>query len=571
MSHIGRWFRAKKSLYRRRVYYEDVYGRKNPEEDREGVHILDTDSESEAEITSPKRRVRDKTRTTLSNDNNQAMESIGERKGINPTINEVITIEDDDDSDVDELFIADLQRHAAENDDNQHIIGNNDQDEVDADFLAEVKKYASEPSGTSDAPSDSILAQIDQRAQEFADQSPLRPKNPEPVDRVDIQTMENSSEAVLEQPAEESAIVLSDSVNARARDDTTVSGITRRPVERIPRAHSWDSSQGSYYAYPEVEAADVHTSAGQDQERDSKVIDQAPAELHYDVESQNHEVIELENYESHNKADVQKAQPVAKDQDPPNTQQSGGLNNGRERNGFSTPLEVTKILSPKKGKRFGLFSARLSADIEPIAKSVYTEPPQRLRNLVNKRRREHEQKQEPEKRTRYNLRPHGQPARNHNGGPILAKRYVEADELDADINIRVEEPRDGQRRTRSMTTHKEARKPIPRSKAARKTAWSAMGITPRDRPHGARLSRQIVQVAIPKIDRSDWELMAVRTQSTAVNGIQASLGGEDGVAPALANNGWKRISEARNKKQSWDARVEIPSSRKRVLDVVLID
>lgn len=110
MPQIERWFRAKKSLHRKRVYYEDVYGRKNPEEEREGVHIIDSESDSDTEITNPKRRARDKTRTTLPNDTNQAMESIGKRKGMKPVVNEVITI-DDDDSDVDELFIADLKRH----------------------------------------------------------------------------------------------------------------------------------------------------------------------------------------------------------------------------------------------------------------------------------------------------------------------------------------------------------------------------------------------------------------------------------------------------------------------------
>jgi len=115
MPQIEHWFRAKKSLRRKRVYYEDIYGHKNPEEEIEGVDILASESDFEVEITSPKRRVRNKTGNTLRNDintvdNDQTMESNNGHRGMNPTVDEVITI-DDDDSDVDELFIADLQRH----------------------------------------------------------------------------------------------------------------------------------------------------------------------------------------------------------------------------------------------------------------------------------------------------------------------------------------------------------------------------------------------------------------------------------------------------------------------------
>ena len=115
MAQIEHWFRAKKSLRRKRVYYEDIHGYKNPEEEIEGVDILASESDFEVEITSPKRRVRNKTGNTLRNDintvdNDQTMESNNGHRGMNPTVDEVITI-DDDDSDVDELFIADLQRH----------------------------------------------------------------------------------------------------------------------------------------------------------------------------------------------------------------------------------------------------------------------------------------------------------------------------------------------------------------------------------------------------------------------------------------------------------------------------
>jgi hypothetical protein len=51
MPQIKAWFKAKKTLHnRRKVYYEDVYGYKNSEEDLEGVHILNSESDSGSEI-----------------------------------------------------------------------------------------------------------------------------------------------------------------------------------------------------------------------------------------------------------------------------------------------------------------------------------------------------------------------------------------------------------------------------------------------------------------------------------------------------------------------------------------
>ena len=381
---------------------------------------------------------------------------------------------------------------------------------------------------SSDAQDDDVLAQIDQRgnaairsyrychrakssiAQKFADQSPLGPKkrsesglkDPEPVDRTNIQATEKSSDAVvegvLEQPAEKSTIVLSDSANARA--------------------HSWDSSQGSDYAYSEAAAADEHTSADQDQEGDFEVIDQAidltnfdtedtdpaddtlgdsfqhedpPATVHHDIENQNHEVIELKDFEGHNKTDVQKAQPVTKDQGSPNAQESVG----REQTGFSTPLEPAEVLSHKKRKRFGLFGVNLGPDIEPLVESGYIKPPQRLRDLLEKRRRDCAQKEEPKKRTRYNLRPRGL-GRAEFQDPPPTRPSLDLDTGEDEELIR---PR---RMTRSMTGRKQERKPIPRSRAARKTAWAAMGITPKDEAHRSKVNRQIVEVVIPVNSRS---------------------------------------------------------------------
>lgn len=136
MPQIEGWFRARKSLpNRRRVYYEDIYGHKDPEEDLEGVHILSSESDSEPEISSPRRRLRDKTRATPPKDmesrnkdrldkvkatpvdkidshdtgNDRAMEKDDNRENVTTNVDTIII--NDDDSDLDERFIADLQRH----------------------------------------------------------------------------------------------------------------------------------------------------------------------------------------------------------------------------------------------------------------------------------------------------------------------------------------------------------------------------------------------------------------------------------------------------------------------------
>lgn len=57
MPPIRGWFKARKPLQAsRKTYYEDIYGEKNPEEGLEGVHIIDTESESDQDFFSRGRR-----------------------------------------------------------------------------------------------------------------------------------------------------------------------------------------------------------------------------------------------------------------------------------------------------------------------------------------------------------------------------------------------------------------------------------------------------------------------------------------------------------------------------------
>ena len=441
---------------------------------------------------------------------------------------------------------------------------------------------------SSNAQSDDTLAQINQRgklvihldtyrtktivAQQFADQSPLGPKkrhepeaNQPESNRDDQRSGKCSDETTketLDEPTDEPIEMLDNSTKAGAHDDKVVSNTTIRPVPRVLRAHSWNSSQGADYAYSEEAATARSTSADQDQERDREDIDQVidlsdfdaedkdheddtpedsiqledpRDEVHHSKGNQNHEVIELEDLKAPDETDIQKAQPVTEDQDSPNTQESVSREHGRS----STPLEPIKVIGHKKRKPFGLFAASLGPDTESVVESVYAEPPQRLRDLVQKRRRERAKEEEPEKRTKYNLRPR-RAGRACDQDSSLTRPSVDSDTRED------ERPTRHPQNTRSMTARKQERKSIPRSRAARKTALSSMGIFPKDKPHRAEPSRRIVQVVIPVTDKSGREFMPTGKSSTAVD-------------------------EAQIKSGSRSAKVEVPSSRKRVLDVVLID
>jgi hypothetical protein len=269
---------------------------------------------------------------------------------------------------------------------------------------------------------------------------------------------------------------------------------------RFQREHSWDPSQGSDYVYSEDEASDRSTNTDAElecipeTEDDGSLSEDSEDDVIHEGMTQdedihneeyrtseprhhNNKVIELDE-SNPNEADCQMTQPVTRDLD--HSHSPGSDDFDHYRNGEScTPSEPEEIISPQKHKRFGMFAASPLPNIESVADSNHTRPPHRLRDLIEKRRIEREQKETTKKRGRYNLRPRRQPAENDDKGLLVAK-YSEANGLDDDTGSDSEEPRRPRRLTRSMTTNKPARKPIPRSRAARKTAWVAMGIIPND-------------------------------------------------------------------------------------------
>ncbi|KAH0168466.1 hypothetical protein KCU67_g3470, partial [Aureobasidium melanogenum] len=120
MPPIQNWFKSRKPLrVSRKSYYEDIFGEKNPEEELEGVHIIDSDSDSDPGVFSrrSRRQGRKKPRITLRQREKKQADrgnKIGTADGdeaVAPRVdrNTVVTI--DDDSDVEEQFVVDLQKH----------------------------------------------------------------------------------------------------------------------------------------------------------------------------------------------------------------------------------------------------------------------------------------------------------------------------------------------------------------------------------------------------------------------------------------------------------------------------
>jgi hypothetical protein len=367
--------------------------------------------------------------------------------------------------------------------------------------------------------------------------------------------------------------ILDDSRNPGASDDEIIDDGTRQPVESVKRAHSWDSSQDSDYTYSEDEKASdgrINIDDNSDQDMDLDDAATEDADLSYQDPAgdniaktlegeeqqtsgrQNHgkqvQVIELEEDEKSSEAD-QRVRPVNKHHDSPEELQSdhspGQSNIDERRSELLSSPEANDALSHDRRRRFGMFVVAADANAEPPVDSFYTTAPQRLRSLVNKRRKEREQRLRPEKKSRYNLRSRRHSVRDHdssslarfpaesnietdgesehNGSPEKKTRYnlrsrrhpagdlgegssvakfPEANGSDSEIETEDEEPRRLPRMTRSETLHKQAKRIIPRSRAARKTAWVIRNLTPRDELHGKRASRQVVEVVIPAVQGS---------------------------------------------------------------------
>ncbi|KAH0360880.1 hypothetical protein KCU65_g9083, partial [Aureobasidium melanogenum] len=632
MPPIKGWFKSRKPLQAsRKNYYEDIFGERNPEEQLEGVHIIDSESDSDPGVFSrrARRQGRKKPRITIAPRNNHESQpdrgkemgtadgnevvaprvdrSTGTRtaepksdQGMLADKREVVTIDDNDDSDVEEQFVADLRNYAQDsiNDDNEDAATSN-QDKMDATFLAEVKRYAAQPPPINSESNDELLERINGRAQDFANQSPLGPlKGLEPgpnaaavlpsIEQTDARSVRETSDEPTGRPSVE---VLDDARSPGAVDGMVVSD-TSMPSAAAVRDHSWDPSQGSDYVYSDEEAEDIlkHTKPRQeglrndinrdddlydtgDEDEEAQVDDTAMDTIQDDdthnekllgsgaqreLSAETAELVSTrvdssvgsEDDDNDNQELIDLVSPTpASSEEPPTrrTRSSKPSRLGVGNHDSSISPGSDEALTRTRKRRFGLFASEPRPSIEPDLSELSDDTrPQRLRDLVKKRAREREEREMAKKKTRYNLRPRRQ--QDNNEASLSRENASMADEA-SETDSEAQEQYTPRRVTRSMTI-KSVKKPIPRFKAARKTAWAAMGIVPKDDTY-RRSYRQIVEVAVPKVvDRTTWSSTTSpqieRSQSPALSRDPVTIHGGQKMEPALAGKGSKRMVLNRN-------------------------
>ncbi|KAG9688236.1 hypothetical protein KCU95_g12089, partial [Aureobasidium melanogenum] len=651
MPPIQGWFKSRKPLQAsRKKYYEDIFGEKNAEEELEGVHILDSDSDSDPGVFSRrvKRQPREKTKTTLW-DNNKNQSDRGDKRGtadgdeiVAPRIDRstVVTI-DDDDSELEEQFVVDLRKHAQgpdnKNDEDDIEGPGNNQNQIDAAFLAEIKKYAAPPPINNQS-NDELLDKINGRgenlmdlleaeyradgdtAQEFANQSPLGPwKTFEPTSDAasavpsieqpgDGRDRETSDEPTDRPSVEEP----DDAIDIGAIDGVAVLATGRTSTTSAIREHSWDPSQGSDYVYSDEEADDGLSHANSqgegldnsipdagDEDEESHIDDAGINEIRNDTHDEQHLRSEVQRESGDETAELMRTRidlssgseddnddtqefidltsPIRNSSEGPSIERifsSKAYKLDLETHDSLTSLEREENSSRTKKRRFGLFASRPSPSIEVEAELSDEEPPRRLRDLVRERAREKEEREVAKKKARYDLRPRQQ-QNNYDKAPLSRKdaSIVEDSDLETD---EAEEHQASRRITRSMTINTSARKPIPRWRAARKTAWVT-----KDDAQRRSLSQHIVQVVVPKtIDRSIWESVPSSTSTpqterrrlSTVDEDLATLEGEQRIASALAGKGMKRmVPNNINEEGTISNNLDVSRNRKQEIPIVLIE
>ncbi|KAG2170048.1 hypothetical protein VTO58DRAFT_108466 [Aureobasidium pullulans] len=575
MPPIQGWFRSKKPLGTRQrlEYYEDIYGERNPDEDLEGVHILADESDTDPEILGGKgqRRARNKKKPQAHNKSrndgrDKAMETAG-AEGMMPlkTLDRskvVVTI--DDDSDVDELFVADIRRYAqtlvdeSDGDDDVASAEPQDQDQIDETFLEEIRRYAQSPENT--------VGEEDNEIQS-SDGPAVIPTTELPVEPPITSSTETLDESAVVQTTDESEV-------SEEAGSATITEQTKNRVgfQRVLRAHSWDSSQGSDYVYSDGETEN-------DKRNVTRISDRAVE--HNEGQS---DMIDNDDFPTDDSEEHELMRHQAQDQNETQIEELArtGSESSDDLTGNRTSSQLIDLISPvrseesedeilflesrlfsksatnqmsddhdpfmspksdinphrKRHKRFGMFASQpIAANSETVVDLTQEEPPQkqRLGSIMKKRRREQDHTDTPTKakRNKYNLRPRTGIATFSDRGTsrgVQARRPRStisqefANELEDALNAH-------RRQTRSMsakknefdnelkdalnshgcqtrsTPAKKNEKVNPRHRAARKTAPAAMGLTIKE---DTARKRQTVQVVIPEtdIDRSAYRYVA---------------------------------------------------------------
>lgn len=329
----------------------------------------------------------------------------------------------------------------------------------------------------------------------------------------------------------------------------TITEQTKKRVrfQRVLRAHSWDSSQGSDYVYSDGERENdkrnvirisdkaVEHNKGQSNmlENDDFPIDDSEEHelMRHQVQDQNETRIEeLGRTGSGSSDDLTGNQTSSQFIDlisPVRSEESEDEILFLESRLFSRSAmnqmsdEHEPFVSPKsdanadrkRHKRFGMFASQpVTAYNEPILDLTEEEPAQkqRLRSIMKKRRREQDHTDTPTKakRNKYNLRPRTETATSSDkassrGVQARRPRSTISQEFDNELKDALNAHR---RQTRSMSA-KKVEKAIPRHRADRKSASAAMGLTFKE---DTARKRQTVQVVIPEtdIDRSAYRYVA---------------------------------------------------------------
>lgn len=349
-------------------------------------------------------------------------------------------------------------------------------------------------------------------------------------------------ESAVEQTTDDSEVT-------EEADSATQTERTRKRVrfQRVLRAHSWDSSQGSDYVYSDGERENDKHSV-------TRVSDRAVE--HNEGQS---DMIDNDDFPIDDSGEHEVTRHQAQNQNETQIEELGrtGSESSDDLTGNRTSSQLIDLISPvrseesedeilflesrlfsksamnqmsddhdpfmspksdinphrKRHKRFGMFASQpIAANSETIIDLTQEEPPQkqRLRSIMKKRRREQDHTDTPTKakRNKYNLRPRTETATfsdkgTSRGVQAMRPRSTTSREFEKELRDAMNSHR---RSTRSMSARKVG-KVIPRHWAARKSASAAMGLTIKE---DTARKRQTVQVVIPgtDIDRSAYRYVA---------------------------------------------------------------
>lgn len=409
--------------------------------------------------------------------------------------------------------------------------------------------------------------------------------------------------------------VLDDTLSSGAFDGEIVKN-TSRPSIAAVREHSWDPSQGSNYVYsdeePEEDVRDtnrqeqnlrsdmhqdegLHDNDGESQmdnitmgeaeDDDSCDGERSVSGLKGETSNGTAKIVSTHRDSSVDFEDDDEVQEVVDLTSPTRaSSEEPAIRSRRSRpsrldfgdyRSTTSPEPVEALIRTRK-RRFGVFASNPRPSIEPDLGDLSDDTrPRRLHDLVRQRRREKEERAVATKRARYNLRPRQQQKGFHQTSLI---GYT-AGKWSSETYSETEEMQTSRRVTRSMTAKQESvKKPIPRFKAARKTAWAAMGIIPKDNINRSRSSRQVVEVVISKlVDRSTWSsTSSPQEEPKQLPAMHEELFTHDNkrkLALALSGRGVKRMTEhnENDEEEATNNRSSVSRNGRQVLELVLID